>query len=64
MAHGKERFRPTLHKRLLYQGAVDYFYGGGDVLAESCTFYNVRSGSVIVAPSHENPAYGYAFRQL
>lgn len=43
------------------EGAVDYFYGGGDVLAENCTFYNVRSGSVIVAPSHENPRYGYAF---
>lgn len=43
------------------EGAVDYFYGGGDVLAENCTFYNVRSGSVIVAPSHDNPKYGYAF---
>lgn len=48
-------------KDCFIKGAVDYFYGGGDVLAENCTFYNVRSGSVIVAPSHENPAYGYAF---
>lgn len=43
------------------EGAVDYFYGGGDVLAENCTFYNVRSGSVIVAPCHNNARYGYAF---
>ncbi len=43
------------------EGAVDYFYGGGDVLAENCTFYNVRSGSVIVAPSHKDAKYGYAF---
>ena len=23
------------------EGAVDYFYGGGDVLLEGCTLYNV-----------------------
>ena len=23
------------------EGAVDYFYGGGDVLLENCTLYNV-----------------------
>lgn len=48
-------------KDCFIEGAVDYFYGGGDVLAENCTFYNVRSGSVIVAPCHENAKYGYAF---
>ena len=40
----------------------DYFYGGGDVLLENCTLYNVRSGAVIVAPSHKDAKYGYAFR--
>lgn len=44
------------------EGAVDYFYGSGDVLLENCTLYNVRSGAVIVAPSHKNAKYGYAFR--
>lgn len=44
------------------EGAVDYFYGGGDVLAEYCTFYNVRSGSIIVAPCHKNAKWGYVFR--
>ena len=32
------------------EGAVDYFYGGGNAYVENSTFYNVRSGSVIVAP--------------
>ena len=41
------------------EGAVDYFYGSGDVLLENCTLYNVRSGAVIVAPSHKNAKYGY-----
>lgn len=44
------------------EGAVDYFYGSGDALLESCTLYNVRSGSVIVAPSHKNVKFGYVFR--
>ena len=44
------------------EGAVDYFYGGGDVLLENCTLYNVRRGSVIVAPCHKNARYGYVFR--
>lgn len=44
------------------EGAVDYLYGGGDVLVENSTFYNVRSGSVIVAPCHTNAQYGYVFR--
>lgn len=44
------------------EGAVDYFYGGGDALLENCTLYNVRSGSVIVAPCHKNAKFGYVFR--
>lgn len=44
------------------EGAVDYFYGGGDVLVENCTFYNVRAGSIIVAPCHKNAKWGYVFR--
>lgn len=44
------------------EGAVDYFYGGGDVLAEGCTFYNTRSGAIIVAPCHKEAKWGYVFR--
>ncbi len=44
------------------EGAVDYLYGGGDVLVENTTFYNVRSGSVIVAPCHTKAKYGYVMR--
>lgn len=44
------------------EGAVDYFYGGGDVLAENCTFYNTRSGAIIVAPCHKEAKWGYVFR--
>ncbi len=43
------------------EGAVDYFYGGGDALVEESTFYNVRSGSVIVAPCQTKAKYGYVF---
>lgn len=44
------------------EGAVDYFYGGGNAYVEKSTFYNVRSGSVIVAPSHkEGTKWGYVF---
>lgn len=43
------------------EGAVDYIYGGGDILAEETTFYNVRSGSIITAPCHTKARYGYAF---
>jgi Pectin methylesterase len=44
------------------EGAVDYVYGGGDAFFDKCTLYNVRSGSVIVAPSHATATkYGYAF---
>lgn len=44
------------------EGAVDYFYGAGNAYIELCTFYNVRSGSVIVAPSHkQDTKYGYVF---
>ena len=44
------------------EGAVDYLYGGGDVLVENSTFYNVRSGSVIVAPCHTESRFGYVIR--
>ena len=45
------------------EGAVDYLFGGGDILLEKCTFFNVRSGSVITAPCHQqNTRYGYVMR--
>lgn len=45
------------------EGAVDYIYGSGDVLFEDCTLYNVRSGSVIVAPAHKpETEWGYVFK--
>lgn len=44
------------------EGAIDYLYGGGDVLVENSTFYNVRSGSVIVAPCHTESRFGYVIR--
>ncbi len=44
------------------EGAVDYIYGSGDVFIDQCTLYNMRSGSVIVAPAHVNGTkYGYVF---
>jgi pectin methylesterase-like acyl-CoA thioesterase len=44
------------------EGAVDYVYGAGDVFIDQSTLYNVRSGSVIVAPSHKTGTkYGYVF---
>lgn len=49
-------------KDCFIEGAVDYFYGSGDVLLEHCTLYNVRRGSVIVAPCHEKSKWGYVFR--
>jgi pectinesterase len=44
------------------EGAVDYIFGGGDALFENCRLYNVRSGSVIVAPCQTASRYGYVFR--
>lgn len=44
------------------EGAVDYMYGGGDVMVENSTFYNVRSGSVIVAPNHNEEKWGYVIK--
>ncbi|MDR0988823.1 MAG: hypothetical protein LBM06_05115 [Prevotellaceae bacterium] len=44
------------------EGSVDYFYGSGEALLEACTFYNVRSGSVIVAPCQRTSKFGYIFR--
>lgn len=44
------------------EGAVDYFYGGGNAYVENSTLYNVRSGSVIVAPAQgEGVKWGYVF---
>lgn len=44
------------------EGAVDYIYGGGDVLYDNCTMYNMRSGAIVTAPSHvAGTKYGYAF---
>ena len=45
------------------EGAVDFFYGAGDIYAENNTFYMAReSGSIITAPSHkEETKYGYVF---
>lgn len=50
-------------KECYIEGAVDYIYGGGDCLFETCELYNLRStGSVIVAPAHkEGTRYGYVF---
>jgi pectinesterase len=44
------------------EGAVDYIFGGGDALFENCSLYNVRSGSVIVAPCQTAARFGYVFR--
>lgn len=47
----------------LIEGAVDYMYDGGDVFVEDSEFYNVRGGSVIVAPSHgPDTKYGYVLK--
>ena len=44
------------------EGAVDYFYGNGNVLIENTTLYNVRYGSVITAGSHQvGTNWGYVF---
>lgn len=43
------------------EGAVDYFYGGGNAFLDHCTLYNVRAGAVIVAPCHRDATYGYVF---
>lgn len=44
----------------IIEGAVDYMYGGGDAFVENSTFYNLRGGSVIVAPNHgPDVKYGY-----
>ena len=44
------------------EGAVDYIYGGGECLFETCSLYNARPGSVVTAASHkEGTKYGYVF---
>lgn len=46
--------------RCWIEGAVDYFYGGCNAYVERSTFYNIRSDSVFVAPSHKpGTKYGY-----
>ena len=49
-------------KNCWIEGAVDYLFGGGNVLVENSTFYNVRSGSVITAPRQINTDYGYVIK--
>lgn len=47
----------------IIEGAVDYMYDGGEVFVEDSEFYNVRGGSVIVAPSHgPGTRYGYVLK--
>ena len=44
----------------LIEGAVDFYYGGGNNYVENSTFRMAREGSVIVAPSHkEGTEWGY-----
>ena len=44
----------------LIEGAVDFYYGGGDNYVENSTFRLAREGSVIVAPSHQaGTKWGY-----
>lgn len=48
-------------KNCFIEGAVDYFYGGGNALLENCILYNVRDASIIVAPCQTSPRFGYVF---
>lgn len=51
-------------KDCFIEGAVDYIYGAGDCYIETSTLYNVRGGSVIVAPNHKDGTkWGYVFDQ-
>ena len=44
----------------LIEGAVDFYYGGGNNYVENSTFRLAREGSVIVAPSHHaGTKWGY-----
>lgn len=44
------------------EGAVDYFYGGGEAYIENSVFMNQRSGAVVTAPSHkEGTKWGFVF---
>ena len=44
----------------LIEGAVDFYYGGGNNYVENSTFRLAREGSVIVAPSHQaGTKWGY-----
>ena len=50
-------------KDCLIEGAVDFIYGGGNVLFDACTLYiNRNSGGYITAPSHAaETQWGYVF---
>lgn len=44
----------------LIEGAVDFYYGGGNNYVENSTFRMAREGTVIVAPSHrDGTEWGY-----
>lgn len=47
--------------KCMIEGAVDYFYGSGDVYVENSTFMQAReTGSVVFAPAHKaGTKYGY-----
>ncbi len=49
-------------KNCRIEGAIDYFYGGGDVLVENSTFYNTRSGAILTAPCQKDAKWGYVFK--
>lgn len=58
----QDNFRHYAYKCRI-EGAVDYIYNNGNVLIENTTIYNLRKGSVIVAPSHNtSTTWGYVFR--
>lgn len=45
------------------EGAIDYVYGGGNILIENSTFYNVGPQSKITAGSHvEGTEWGYVIK--
>ncbi len=49
--------------KCLIEGAVDYIYNNGNIFVENSTLYNLRKGSVIVAPSHNtSTTWGYVFK--
>ena len=57
-----ERLLPPLRQGLLHRRGGRLLLRRGDALLENCTLYNVRRGSVIVAPCHDKARWGYVFR--